>query len=175
MRKLIFALLLAAGVAAADDAPQKPPEKACSSPEHRQFDFWVGDWKVYDLADKNKFAGTNHIKLLFNNCVLQENWQSVGGDYAGSSYNIYDAPAGKWHQTWVDSSGSLLDLEGGLKEGSMVLSGTRPARDGSGQVMHRITWTPNPDGTVRQHWEYSKDAGGSWKTLFDGEYRKSGS
>ena len=34
------------------------------------------------------------------------------------------------------------------------------------------TWTPNPDGTVRQHWEISSDAGKSWTTAFDGLYRR---
>ncbi len=38
-----------------------------------------------------------------------------------------------------------------------------------------ITWTPNADGSVRQHWETSED-GKTWKTAFDGLYtpRKEG-
>lgn len=32
----------------------------------------------------------------------------------------------------------------------------------------RITWTPNADGTVRQHWEQSTDGGKTWTTAFDG-------
>jgi hypothetical protein len=55
----------------------------------------------------------------------------------------------------------------------MVLSGQRPARDGSGMVLHRISWTPNADGTVRQLWEASKDDGGTWAVLFDGLYARS--
>ena len=54
----------------------------------------------------------------------------------------------------------------------MILSGLRPARDGSGMVMHRISWTPSPDGTVRQLWEASKDDGGNWAVLFDGTYAR---
>ena len=34
------------------------------------------------------------------------------------------------------------------------------------------TWYDNADGTVRQHWEQSKDGGKSWTTAFDGLYKK---
>jgi hypothetical protein len=51
----------------------------------------------------------------------------------------------------------------------MILSGTLAAADGSGKVQHRISWTPNDDGSVRQHWESSTD-GEEWTTLFDGLY-----
>ncbi len=52
----------------------------------------------------------------------------------------------------------------------MVMSGERPARDGSGMVRHRISWTPGEDGSVRQLWEASKDGGATWNVLFDGLY-----
>jgi hypothetical protein len=50
-----------------------------------------------------------------------------------------------------------------------VLSGERPGRE-AGVVRHRITWTPLPDGTVRQHWQASRDDGATWDDLFDGRY-----
>jgi hypothetical protein len=52
----------------------------------------------------------------------------------------------------------------------MVLEGQTTGTDGQ-VTKHRITWTPNPDGTVRQHWE-STDAKGAWSTAFDGLYIK---
>jgi hypothetical protein len=39
-----------------------------------------------------------------------------------------------------------------------------------GGVRQRVTWTPRADGSVRQHWESSRD-GASWHTDFDGIYR----
>jgi hypothetical protein len=54
----------------------------------------------------------------------------------------------------------------------MIMSGQRPARDGSGLALHRISWTPNPDGSVRQLWEASKDDGGNWAVIFDGHYSR---
>ena len=173
MRKLlvptVLALCVPLAAAAQDGEPAAAPAGGpCAAAEYRQFDFWVGDW---DVSQKGEPAGVNTIQAVHGGCALQENWQGTGeGGISGSSYNIYDRATGKWHQSWVDSSGSLLLLDGGLVDGSMVLQGQRPTRDGSGQASHRITWTPNPDGSVRQLWEASTDGGANWSVLFDGLY-----
>ena len=65
---------------------------------------------------------------------------------------------------------ALLQIDGGLEDGAMVLRAELSGPDGSVQ-QHRVTWTPNDDGSVRQHWEASAD-GEQWNTLFDGMYRK---
>ena len=49
-----------------------------------------------------------------------ESWSGTG-NVTGHSLNIYDGTRGVWHQTWVDSSGSLLMLEGHFAGGAMVL------------------------------------------------------
>jgi len=166
----LLVLLVPFGLAAQDSAESPSPAAACTAPEYRQFDFWVGDWTV---TSGEAVAGTNSIRRVHGGCALEENWQGAGdGGVSGSSFNIYDRATGRWHQTWVDAGGTLLQLDGGLVDGSMVLSGLRPAGDGSGPTLHRITWTPNDDGTVRQLWEASQDDGGSWSVLFDGLYAK---
>ncbi len=153
------------------DAPaaaQQPPPNPCATEKHRQFDFWVGTW---DVTQNGQPAGHNVIELRHNDCVLAENWTSANGGFTGSSLNTYDAATDRWHQTWVDTSGTLLELNGGFQDGSMVLEGTRPAQ-GGGEVINRITWTPNEDGSVRQHWQF-KAPGADWATAFDGLYVKS--
>ena len=168
---LSLALLLPMAVSAQETESEIPaPPKPCSSAEYRQFDFWIGDWNVTSNEER---VGTNSIHPIHGGCALQENWRGTGvGGISGTSFNIYDQATGRWHQTWVDDSGTLLLLDGGLVDGVMVLSGQRPARDGSGMAQHRISWTSNPDGSVRQLWEASKDDGGSWTVLFDGLYNK---
>ena len=86
------------------------------------------------------------------------------------SLNLYDRASQKWRQTWIDADGLALFLEGELKEGKMTLaSGPMPMRDG--QVSrHRITWSPLPEGRVRQLWERSTEQGRSWSVVFDGIY-----
>ena len=144
--------------------------RPCSDPEYRQFDFWLGDWEVRDTA--GELAGTNSVRRIMGNCVLQENWEdAVGG--RGTSFNMYDSGGGKWHQTWVDDKGSLLELDGKLTDGKMVLSGTRPAASAEGGVaMHRITWSPMPPDQVHQLWEISRDGGKTWSVNFDGMYAR---
>jgi hypothetical protein len=137
----------------------------CEAAAHRQFDFWIGTWNVF--KPDGALAGRNRIEKRYDGCVLHEQYETPGG-YKGESLNTYDAGRKLWHQTWVDNGGTLLLLEGSLREGSMVLEGATTATDGK-ITRHRITWTPNRDGSVRQHWQ-STDAAGQWNTVFDGKY-----
>jgi hypothetical protein len=162
---------------AASPAPQasaaaaKPPTPpACSAPEYRQFDFWVGDWDVH-TAD-GKAAGRNIITRIAGGCALHENWAGRGG-FTGQSLNGWNSATRQWQQTWLDSSGSRLELSGGLQGTSMVLAGVTPNPSKAGtSLRHRITWTPLPEGRVRQHWETSEDEGRTWSSAFDGIYKR---
>ena len=111
----------------------------------------------------------NSIKREIGGCVLHERYDT-GRGYSGESFNIYDAARKVWHQTWVDSAGLLLLLEGGPRDGRMVLEGQTTGTDGK-TTKHRITWTPNPDGSVRQFWE-STATNGDWTVAFDGKYTR---
>jgi hypothetical protein len=154
--------LLAASLALpAGFTDAQPPPPACQSAEYRQFDFWVGTWDVY-LPNGQK-AGENRIEPISAGCALLENWSGRGG-FTGKSLNIYDRDDKRWHQTWVDSSGGLLMIAGSLVDKRMVLSSE------AGSTWQRITWTPNDDGSVRQFWESSADAGKTWTVAFDGKY-----
>lgn len=164
---LLLALALAGIVPARAQAQAQPAAAACSGPEYRAFDFWLGQWDVY--AAGGKLAGTNTITSEHGGCVLHEHYATERG-YSGESLNIYDASRHAWHQSWVDSSGLLLVLEGGLRDGRMVLAGVTVGADGK-KTRQRITWTPNPDGSVRQLWE-ATDAKGKWTVAFDGQYRR---
>ena len=173
MMKLLLTMALLLPLAALAEEPEAVDQTAvtaCSSDGYRQFDFWIGDWVV--MAGEQQ-AGTNSIHPIHNGCALQENWQGAGaGGISGTSFNIFDRERGLWHQTWVDASGTLLQLDGGLSDGTMVLKGKRPAPGGNGLVLHRISWTPNEDGSVKQLWEASQDNGESWNVIFDGHYTR---
>jgi hypothetical protein len=168
-------LLVLAGACIAVECPaQQPaavPAVPCSAPQHRQFDFWLGDWEV--KAANGNLAGTNRIESILGGCVIRESWQGNQGP-AGTSLNLY-APDGKWHQVWVDNQGNLLELAGGLEEGKMVMRGTTPSQREPGKtVLHRITWAPIDSGRVRQLWEASRDDGKTWAVQFDGVYSRKG-
>jgi hypothetical protein len=158
--------LLAVGVAPSSVAAQ---EARCTEEEYRQFDFWLGEWQV--TGADGDVAGTNRITSILGGCVLMEEWSSAGSAFTGKSFNIYDGGRGRWHQTWVDTVGRLLELYGGLEEGKMVLRGERPGRNGS-PVMHEISWAPLDGGDVRQIWRTSGDGGESWEVQFNGLYER---
>jgi hypothetical protein len=148
---------------------QTAPPPSCTGPEYRQFDFWIGDW---DVTNRNgKPAGFNRIEKILGGCVLQENWKGARGS-EGRSFNLFDATDRKWHQTWVDNSGSKLELSGGLEGSNMVLS-SESAPDSAGKItINRITWTPKDATHVEQHWQVSTDGGATWTEAFWGLYAK---
>ena len=138
--------------------------KPCTAPEYRHFDFWIGEWEVE--APNGQPAGTNRIARIQGDCALHEQWTSAGGG-TGTSFSTYNTTKKKWQQFWVDAQGTVLEIEGGLENGAMVMRSNPDA-----SPVNRITWTPNDDGSVRQHWETSADGGATWTTAFDGTYRK---
>lgn len=139
----------------------------CEAPAYRGFDFWIGDWQVH--RPDGSLAGTNHITREYGGCVIHEHYSTDKG-YRGESLNTYDPSRGVWHQTWVDNAGTLLLLEGGLIDGNMVLKGETTGEDGD-ITHHRITWTPNDNGSVRQFWEARKQDE-EWQVVFDGLYTR---
>jgi len=153
--------------AAATPNPTQSPSP-CSSAEYRQFDFWVGDWQV--TTPDGKAVGANTIERTLDGCVLRESWRGTSGS-RGNSYNIYDASRKQWHQTWVDNQGQLLQLDGGLRGGRMVLSGATVDSTGK-RTQQRITWERVGKDQVRQLWESSSDGGRTWAVAFDGLYHR---
>jgi hypothetical protein len=118
VRALLAALALLA--CAAPAVAQPVPTDLCKGPEHHAFDFWIGRWTVSETKT-GKPAGQSLIESLYNGCTLRENWSEPG--YTGGSLNTFDAPAGKWRQTWTDASGAWREFVGGMEDGKMVLVG----------------------------------------------------
>lgn len=154
-RAALVAALVAAPVVAS--SAQAAQAKACDGPGPRAFDFWIGTWDVY-LPDGSK-AGENVVESIAGGCALLENWTGAKG-LVGKSLNVFDAKDARWHQSWVDASGTRLELAGTAGPGTMSLSSTD----------QRITWTANADGSVRQYWESWDDRTKAWVASFDGKY-----
>ena len=139
---------------------------ACDSDPHRAFDFWIGTWEV--RTTEGQLAGTNTISAEEQGCLLVERWSGVRGS-TGQSYNFYDPGSKRWHQVWVSQAANIL-YSGNLADGAMVLQGEITYRNGqTAEFMGR--WTPQPDGTVRQHLQ-QRDADGAWQDWFIGIYQR---
>ena len=104
---LVGAIAVASPPQAQAQSPEQP--KACSASAYRQFDFWLGEWEVRN--PKDEVVGSNTIRRILTGCVLHESWIGASGG-GGQSHNIYNMQTEQWHQTWVDDSGRLLQLDG---------------------------------------------------------------
>lgn len=141
----------------------------CCTEKHTEFDFWIGTWTV--TKPDGTLAGNNVIDKIQGNCILRENWTSANGNFTGTSNNFYNYAKKQWEQIWVDNQGSSLHLKGHRVGNQMILK-TDVAENKDGEpYYHRVTWTLNDDGSVRQYWETitnDKDI----TVAFDGLYKK---
>jgi hypothetical protein len=172
MKLALIALALFAAptptVAQAPSAPAPPPA-GCSSPESRQFDFWVGRWDVFPAAHPDRKVAESLIEKLYSGCAIRENWKPPQG--GGGSLNSYVPAEHAWRQTWIGSDGARVEFKGGWTGQAMVLTGLWPAV-GHPEQLSRMTFTPQPDGSVRQQGEISDDGGKTWTPSFDFIYRR---
>jgi tetratricopeptide (TPR) repeat protein len=141
-------------------------------PENRQFDFWVGDWDVSN-TQVGSAAGISHVERAIGDCVIWENWTSLGNTgYSGKSYNIYNADFKRWEQFWVDNLGGVIHFYGQLKDGVMdFYTEDLPQSDGSKLKRHLQFFSLAPD-RVRQFSQGSTDGGATWSVEYDLTYNR---
>jgi len=152
-------------------------DQACSSPEARQFDFWLGEWDLTWPAEQagggpgETMTGTNHITRLFGACVIEENFATSDRSFLGRSLSVYDEKAGTWRQTWVDSSGAFLSFTGGMDDDAMVLA-TEPVSDGDSVVVNRMVFSDITPESLHWQWQKSTEGGGNWSDLWTITYKR---
>ena len=154
------------------DLEKKAEENAspCKHDAHsREFDFWAGDWDVFNRITDAK-VGTSHIEKSVDGCLLIENWQNLFGG-TGKSFNTVNPGSGKWQQYWVGSDGEVALYNGELQGGEMRFEGISSSRGAPDAPVH-LTFTALPDGSVRQHGESKAKDGTEWVTTYDFIYRK---
>jgi ketosteroid isomerase-like protein len=149
--------------------PQSGNVSPCTSPEYRQFDFWVGDWDVFESNSTSKVARVRVDRIL-NGCVLRERYEDAAG-LQGESFSIYDGGKRLWHQTWVTNRGQLLTIEGKMTGGEMILTGANRTPDGLENHI-RGTWKSLNSRVVRETAVTSSDMGKTWKPWFDLSFRR---
>lgn len=141
----------------------------CCTVYNDQFDFWIGNWEVLDTT--GVLLGTNTITKSQQNCLVVENWTGASGG-TGTSNNFFNPADSSWHQVWVSSNGYILNLKGGLQDGSMVLQSEILKNRQGKTFYHQIRWTPLSQDEVLQLWEQYSESGNLIGTLFYGIYRR---
>jgi len=160
---VIVLVALSLNVSAQQTAP-------CSTEQHRQFDFWVGEWQVKNINDE--IVGNSKIEVISNDCALLENWKSTRGT-EGKSLNYYSILDNKWHQKWIGANGIPIEFFGtyNAEKKALEYSGEGVGQGGV-PLLNKLTFYHLSDDYVRQLWEQSVDSGKTWTTVFDGHYRR---
>jgi hypothetical protein len=155
----------------ADDRPAAAHVQSatpCAAGAYRQFDFWLGDWDVFDVERPAVIVAHARVESILNGCVLHEVYQGLDG-HKGESFTIYDSTRDTWHQSWVNDHGYLLTIEGRLRGGSMILEGVDHLPNGKARQV-RGEWRARDEG-VREVAARSVDGGTTWLPWFDLMFR----
>lgn len=141
------------------------------APEHRQFDFWIGEWNVA-TAKGDVPAGDSRIELTLGDCVIVENWTSKNSGYAGKSYNVYNTSDKRWEQFWVDNSAGMIHFTGNLKDGVMDFYTADVPQPGGKTLERHLRFFPLGPDQVRQYSQGSNDHGKTWTDEYDFIYTR---
>lgn len=155
-------------------------EIACSNPESRQFDFWLGDWRVEQRisdgeGDWIELGATTSVSREAAGCALVERWSgSVQFAWAGMeqpeamsglSVRYFHPKERQWHIHWLDSRNPAFGdpFKGGFDEGVGRFYLTRNTE--AGPRRSRITFEQPAQDRVR--WELALEREpGEWTTFW---------
>jgi len=174
LSRICSATFLSCFVVVVAFAQTRPPTPIpCDqNPVYHKLDFWLGEWDVFDIKSGQK-DGLNRIEKILKGCAIVENWTEAVDRSEGKSVFYVQRATGQWKQVWVEDSG-------GMKEQSLQDSYTGEGVRFQGEILHksvgshldRTTLIPMNGGRVRQTIEISRDAGKTWETIYDAEYRR---
>lgn len=139
----------------------------CAAAEYHQFDFWLGDWDVFEANAQTPAA---HVKVsrLLDGCAILEEYEQADG-LSGRSISAYDPHRGGWHQSWFTNRGATLLLDGRLENGEMRLNAVEHL-DANKERQTRALWKAEAGG-VRETAVRSVDGGKNWDSWFDLMFR----
>ena len=143
-------LLLSLSIALLSNVSIAQTPCACCSEHHRQFDYWIGEWEVFDTLGVK--IGENTITKQEGGCILAEHWRSSTGS-TGRSMNYFTTTDSTWRQLWVDNQGSSLELRGKGEYGLIQMRTELQPGKKVPWYFNEITWTMQADGSVIQRWE----------------------
>jgi hypothetical protein len=130
----------------------------------RQFDLWLGEWRCHWEGGEAR----NLVEAVCGGRVLRESFDGRPAiDLVGTSISLYDEPAERWVQTWMDSQGSWFHLNGAFQDGAMELLTSQP--DARGETKRMRFQDIGDDGFT---WSWASSGGQEWRELWRIEYRR---
>jgi hypothetical protein len=135
--------------------------------EHRQLDYWLGNWNVVGPGAGANAVSRVHVTL--DGCMIVESWDG-GRGHTGENMFGYSADDKSWRGMFVDNQGRVhVFVDGKVASGSAEFSG--PSQGSNGEaVLNRVRIVRISPDKVEQVWEKSSDNGTIWTIDFRGEY-----
>jgi hypothetical protein len=149
----------------------------------RDFDFWMGSWRVHNRRLRERLAGsdewdefeaTSVARPLLDGMGNEDEFRTdYGGGFIGMSFRFFDPETKQWWIYWADSrrSGELEPPVVGAFDGDVGVFEGEDTFDGR-PIVVRYTWsrvtTPSPC------WEqaFSEDGGETWETNWIMEFTR---
>jgi hypothetical protein len=151
----------------------------------RDFDFWMGSWKVRNRRLRERLAASDEwdefeatvtarplLDGLGNEDEFRTDWN---GGFVGMSFRFFDPSSGLWAIYWADSRKSgVIDppVIGSFSGGVGVFEGAdvfkrRP-------IVVRYTWSGVTTPTPRWEQAFSDDGGETWETNWIMDFTRTG-
>jgi len=183
---ILFTLLFTLSLASINAQPTYVIDNELFPDEHRQFDFWIGEWDVNlrRINPDNTWHDWKNsivrIHPILDGKAILELWED---QYDGTPENViigyslrYFYPkTGKWH-LWLNWPGpnrsGSQPLEGQFRHGRGEFFRERPTSD-STTVLSRFTFSDISDSTLRWDDAFSQDGGKTWSNNWIMEFTRS--
>ena len=141
----------------------------------RDFDFWIGSWKVRNRRLVERLAGSDEWEEFDAEVVARFLMDGLGnedefrtdhdGGFIGMSFRFFDPVEKRWSIYWADSrrSGVLDPPVFGTFEGGIGIFEGEDLFDGR-PILVRFTWSGITTPTPRWEQAFSADGGETWET-----------
>ena len=160
----------------------------CTSKEHQEFDFWLGNWNIKQKilkADSSWFESKAKTKVakILNGCAVQENWEGeVQFFWEGMtkpekikalSVRSFGEKTKKWMINWMDTRNPQFSgFEGNFADGKSEFFRKVAGENGGKGTILRITFSDIKENSVRWDLAVSTDDGKKFTTLWIMEMTK---
>ncbi len=165
--------------AAAASKPLMPT--SCDSQTQRQFDFWIGNWRIKQRILRKdgeyiELPASTRVSKILNGCAILERWQgevqffwegmTAPQAMTAISVRAVDPDTGHWRIHWMDSRTPRFGVpyQGGFKGDRGEF--TRTVVTASGTQWGRIVFERRDEAHVSWSLSISTDDGAHWRTLW---------
>ena len=144
------------------------PGTRCATEPHRQLDFWIGEWNVFNAQQEQ--VARSQIESIISGCGLSEKYQADSG-YSGTSLNQFDEDGNQWQQFWLDSNGESIHFNGHFNDNTMTFD-AYGFEDQRGSYIRRMRLISISADEVQQESDRSYDQGNTWCSEYRLTYRR---